>query len=146
MRVANPREYSENLLSVTLLPGYSTGRADLVHEFYVPCLMVSKCYDRAVGYFRSSLYVLVGLAFSDFALRGSRTRLICSPFLVPEDIEAVAKGLSLSSVQDAALKAELRNILENPENRPAVELLATLIAFEALEIRLAFRPDATGIF
>jgi superfamily II DNA or RNA helicase len=135
-----------SLIGLALSPGYSTGRAELIGEFYVPCLSVAMAYDRAVGYFRSSLYVLTGIAFSDFALRGGHARLICSPFLTAEDIDAISKGLAEAEVQDAALRADLRKVLEAPANRPAVELLATLVATGAMEIRLAFRPDATGIF
>jgi superfamily II DNA or RNA helicase len=137
---------TESLASLRLRPGYSTGRGDLISDFYVPCLSAASSYDRAVGYFRSSLFVLVGLAFSNFALRGGKTRLICSPYLGREDVDAISQGVAARETVDTAILTDLRNLLQTPHNRPAVELLATLVAYEALEIRLAFRPSASGIF
>jgi hypothetical protein len=63
-----------------------------VRDFYVPCLLNSTHYDRAVGYFRSSIYALVGEAMIEFADRGGRMRLVCSPDLEAEDIESIARG------------------------------------------------------
>ena len=63
---------------------YNSSEADLVGDFYVPCLEVADSYDRAVGYFRSSVYQLVGVALSGFALNGGHMRLVCSPGLTSE--------------------------------------------------------------
>ena len=109
-------------------------------------LDASITYDRAVGYFRSTLYALTGLAFSDFALRGGRCRMVCSPTISPEDAAAIARGESIASVIDRSLEAEIARLLEYPDALPASEFLATLIAYSALEIRFAVRPDCSGIF
>jgi len=77
------------LSDLELAGGYSTGTADLVKDFYVPCLDEAFRYDRAVGYFRSSLFILIGVAFSNYARRGGLIRLVCSPNLDPEDAKAV---------------------------------------------------------
>ena len=60
---------------VDLQTAYRSGRDALIDEFYVPCLQEPVRYDRAVGYFSSTLYQVVGLAFSDFVRRGGRMRL-----------------------------------------------------------------------
>ena len=134
------------LSGLPIAPSYRTGRSDLIADFYRPCLSTAISYDRAVGYFRSSLYCLTGVALSDFALRGGRMRMICSPQLSPEDSGAIEGGLSLRDQIDSAIMAELRTVLETPENRPVVQLLATMIAFGALDLRIAYRPGARGIF
>ena len=125
--------------------GYNSGEADLVSDFYLPCLEVAERYDRAVGYFRSSIYHLVGVALSDFALRGGRMRLICSPGFTPADRASLEEVTSDGAVSES-LKREIEGILEHPENMPVLQLLATLIAYGALEIRISYRPHQVGIF
>jgi|SRR5918992_1959993 hypothetical protein len=71
---------------------YSTNRNDLVAEFYAPCTMRSVRYDRAVGYFRSSIMLLVRQAIAKFAQDGGTIRLVCSPDLTEEDIRAFEHG------------------------------------------------------
>ena len=51
---------------------YRTGEADLVREFYEPSLKVSRRYDRAAGFFRSSIFSLVGRELVEFAKRGGK--------------------------------------------------------------------------
>ncbi len=77
------------LRDLSLQPSYRSGRDVLLDDFYVPCLQEAVSYDRAVGYFSSTLYHVVALAFSDFVRRGGHMRLICSPALTPEDFAAM---------------------------------------------------------
>lgn len=140
------RDSANSLAALSLATSYRTGRQDLTSEFYLPCLSRAAAYDRAVGYFRSTLYCLTGVALSDFALRGGRMRLVCSPQLTVEDASAIGNGLDLRDRVDAALLAELRQILETPENRPVVQLLSTMIGIGALDLRIAYRPGTSGIF
>ncbi len=46
-----------------ILEEYRTGEQDLVESFYKLCLREAIVYDRAVGYFRSTVFLLIG---SDF--------------------------------------------------------------------------------
>jgi superfamily II DNA or RNA helicase len=134
------------LLSELLLEtGYSTGRNDLVMDFYVPCLNQAGHYDRAVGFFRSSLFILVGVAFSDFARRGGRMRLVCSPNIDSKDAEAIEVGFGLKEKVNAAIERDLDVILNDPASRPVVQFLSTLIARDVLDIRFACKPQP-GIF
>lgn len=137
---------ADGLQDLEVASGYNSADADLVSSFYVPCLEVATKYDRAVGYFRSSVYLLVGVALSDFALRAGRMRLVCSPSLNERDLETMRNVISQPKVIDESLLAEIEGILRQPDNRPVVELLATLIRFGALEIRIAFRPGQAGIY
>ena len=129
-----------------LRSGYSSSQGDLVNQFYIPCLNSAVSYDRSVGYFRSSLFVLVGVALSDFALRGGRMRLVCSPGLPSSDVEAVKDGLRLRESISVGLIQDLREILASPIDRPVVRLLATLVALGNLEIQIAYKPGSQGIY
>jgi superfamily II DNA or RNA helicase len=134
------------LKDLVIASGYSTGAADLIADFYVPCLGEATKYDRAAGYFRSSLYILIGTALSSFALRGGRVRLVCSPHLTPDDIAAMERGEHLREKLDDLLERELQQVLKEPANRPVIELLSTLIALGNLDIKVAIRPGSAGIF
>lgn len=131
---------------IQLETGYSSGPEDLLRSFYRPCLQSATEYDRAVGYFRSSLFVVAGVAFSDFANRGGRMRLICSPRLTRQDLEAIQRGLSVRSALEGRINEEFDEILQAPANVPAVEFLATLVCAGVLEVRLAFKANDLGLY
>lgn len=134
------------LRELALDAAYSTGTSDLLAAFYLPCLSVSVGYDRAVGFFRSSLFVVAGLAFSDFAQRGGRARLVCSPSFTREDLEGIQRGIAWRELADGRFAADLATVLASPDGVPVAQFLATLIASERLEIRVAVRPASSGIF
>ncbi len=125
---------------------YATNRDDLVRHFYAPCLGGAISYDRAVGYFRSSILLLAGGAVADFAAKGRRIRLICSPELTEEDIEALEKGYDRREKVGEALCRVIEDAVADPLGGPVVEFLATLVAVGCLDVRIAFRTDGHGIF
>ena len=127
-------------------PGLPVRSRWLLDDFYVPCLQESVFYDRAVGYFSSTLFHVVALAYSDFVKRGGRLRLICSPALAPEDFAAMKDADEVGRYAQATVRAELRELLERPEAVPATRLLATLIASDIAEVRIAFADNPSGIF
>lgn len=134
------------LADLTLQTSYRSGRDALIDDFYVPCLQEAVRYDRAVGYFSSSLYQIVGLAFTDFARRGGRLRLVCSPALTPEDFEAMKEGDAIGRRAQETVREDLERLLNNPAAVPATKLLATLIANEIMEVRIAFAEKPNGLF
>nr|WP_238341611.1 DEAD/DEAH box helicase family protein [Actinopolymorpha rutila] len=129
-----------------LQPDYRSGQDSLLDDFYVPCLQESVLYDRAVGFFSSTLFHVVAVAYSDFVRRGGRLRLICSPALKPEDFEAMKQADEIGRYAQETVRAELRELLERPEAVPATRLLATLISNDIAEVRIAFASDPGGIF
>lgn len=134
------------LPSVPLRGIYASG-SDALFDFYEACLKNSNRYDRAAGYFSSSLYVAAQLALSDFAARRGRIRLVCSPHLVRDDFEAMERGLSLRAAVSERLTSEISDLVTQPEARPGVDFLATLIAENNLEIRIAYGEEASpGLF
>ncbi|MFZ2098853.1 MAG: DEAD/DEAH box helicase family protein, partial [Anaerolineales bacterium] len=139
-------ETIRSLKEIRLLDRYATSRNNLKTEFYSPCLEHSIQYDRAVGYFRSSIFLLSNQSIVDFAERGGHIRLICSPQMAREDIEAIQNGYDLREKIGELLQHEIEEALESSKGRPVIELLATLVATNCLEIRIAFCPNSQGIF
>ncbi len=132
--------------NIELKPWYTSSRTDIINEFYIPCLRTANKYDRAVGFFSSTIYAIVGVALADFVERGGKMRLICSPKLAEEDIAAITRGLELRECIDRSLILDIRNLLKSPIGNVGVELLATLLAAQALDLKIAYRPDHAGIF
>jgi superfamily II DNA or RNA helicase len=126
---------------------YRTGDIDLVEVFYRPCLKKSVRYDRAVGYFRSSVFLLVGPDFLEFAKKGGKLRLVCSPCLSSDDADAITQGYkSKEEVTSETILKDIDQILENHAITKNTEALATLICLGAIEIKLTFLPEAQGIY
>lgn len=106
-------EHPDNLKALPLRLRYSTGRNNLVGEFFNPCLRVATNYDRAVGFFSSTLYLLIGVAVADFARRGGMMRIVCCPRLSDVDIRAMQEGYTARAV-GASLVRDMEFLLRRP--------------------------------
>src|ERR1051326_36754 len=134
-----------SLTSIDLRRRYNSGRNDLVAEFFQPCLAAAISYDRAVGFFSSSFYALVGVDLAAFVKRGGRMRLVCCPRLSALDINALRDGYS-ERVTAASLVREVDECLEDAVGEKVTKLLATLITRCYLEVKIAFRRNSTRIY
>lgn len=126
---------------------YRTGERDPVGGFYQPCLSAATRYARAVGYFRSSIFSIIGRSFLEFSRRGGTARLVCSPSITEEDAQAIASGyISRDEAIAQAIGRDIHELLSDPALGSRTMLLATLIQCGALDIRLAVRSNGTGIY
>ncbi len=133
--------------SLPIRTEYRTGEQDLVADFYEPCLERSIRYDRAAGFFRSTIFVAVGRTLIDFAMRGGMYRVVCSPRLADEDVEAITKGYAdRERIVEQSLREDIDELLASPETRDRTVAIATLIAVGRMDIRIAFRPPQMGLF
>lgn len=138
---------SHGLASLNLATEYRTGEADPVAEFYCPCLEQALDYRRAVGYFRSSVFLIVGEETVDFAKRGGKLRLVCSPSLTEEDLSGIEAGYGLrNTLTSEMLIAEIDHLLADASSHYRTRVLATLIAIGALDVRVAVRAPDQGIY
>lgn len=139
--------YSGNLSALDLETEYRSLKDDPVGNFYVRCLREASTYDRAVGYFRSTVFLVVGPALIEFARRGGTIRMICSPDLDHGDVEQIAVGYAQRSESIAAtLIAQFDALLADRRTAFAARTLATLISTGSLEIKIAERRDRRGIY
>ena len=124
---------------------YFTGDTDLVETFYQPCLFEAIEYNRSVGYFRSSVFILIGPDVINFVKRGGKIRLVCSPYLTEDDIEAIDTGYK--NKFDGAYSAISRDIdllFSNQLVAKNTEALATLVSLGVMDVKLVFLPGAQG--
>lgn len=135
------------LRELRLRTDYRTQDSSPTEHFYVPCLDASVRYVRAAGYFRSSILALVGSAYIDFACRGGKATLVCSPDLDPSDVAAIAQGeADLEARVRKSIARDVDALLASKDIDAHVTTLATLVAHGALQVLVAFRPDAAGIY
>ena len=137
------------LCRLNLLPEYNTEINNILDEFYKPCLLNSVRYDRAVGYFRSSIYKELGEPLLDFALKGGKVRIVCSPDIPMGEEVAAREGYyareRLNESQKASSLLYSLNVMsENPDERDCLEMLRVLIQSNSLELLIALRNG--GIF
>jgi DNA phosphorothioation system restriction enzyme len=139
------RTYTGTLLTSRQLQlSYCTGSDDLVRDFFVPCLESSILYQRAAGYFTSSGLALAARGVASLASRGGTMRLIVSPHLEPDDVEAIQSSLE---DPEAALQIITSRDLDEIEDAiltDRLNALAWLSAAGRLEVRLALRVDGNG--
>ena len=70
---------------------------NIASEFYIPTLNEAISYDRAVGFFSSSILSSIAYGIDGLARNGGKIRLVTSPYLSDSDKEEVEKLKSLQS-------------------------------------------------
>ena len=134
------------LRDLLLKPRYRTLEDDMVSDFYVPCLSVAVEYDRAVGYFTSGALALAAPALAPFLANGGRMRLVTSPRLTQEDVDAMVAGYEdRERIIAAALCREITAADLPDPVRDTLSCLSWLISHQRLEVRIALIADGNGI-
>lgn len=106
-------------------------------DFYAPILKIASRYDRAVGFFSSSSLVHIAEGLLPFVNNGGTMRLVASPILNKEDVEAIKQGYEKrESVIAGAITRELYEP-KNFRDSERLNLLANLIADGRLDIKIA---------
>jgi superfamily II DNA or RNA helicase len=135
-----------SLAALSLKQAYHKPEDDIAREFYLPCLASAKRYDRAVGFFSSSIYALAWPSLKQFVSGGGKMRLICSPVLSSSDSEAMSEGYSARAAEDAAaqIRADFRRLLETPGMVKPARVLAALVALDVIDFRIAWVGTTAG--
>ena len=124
---------------------YQGGNSPL--KYFQDCLSVSLQYRRAAGYFSSSMFVAADSAMSGFINNGGTIKIVCSPRLMPEDIEAISDGIQSRLVVSKSIEREIFGALDDISQTSAIRLLGLLVSRGQLEFRIAVKKDGThGIF
>lgn len=132
---------SLGLKSLRLKHVYRTGDDDLFHDFYKSVLSEAVQYDRAVGYFSSSILAANLSGLGSIIQSNGTMRLIIGHPLEREEFEAIRYAITspveLSQQYTATLLKWIQSDKDVSSKR--LELLAILIASGRLEIKFAFR-------
>ena len=127
---------------------YNSAEFNLVREFYIPCLAESTEYSRAAGYFTSHGLSLAAQGVASLIQNDGRMRLIASPNLTSEDIEAIEAGRV--DVIGAIAVAAARDLESTTDfiARKRLEALTWMIREGYLDIRIAYKqsPLSDGLY
>lgn len=116
---------------------YRSSIAVVSRDFYTPILKEAVRYDRAAGFFSSSSLIHIAEGLLPFVNREGKMRLVASPILNPDDIEAIREGYKQ---REHVMMEAIRRELYEPKNfreGERLNLLASLIADNRLDIKIA---------
>ena len=104
-------------------------------------------YDRITGYFSSAVYLIVWAEIVDFAVRGGKIRIICSPALSASDAKSIADAYRALTNDELAqvLLEDYRRLSRDPHLAEPATALAGMIIDGTVDIRIAqVSPHATA--
>ena len=140
MNTSRLSEIKMSFEDISVLTRYKTNKNQIVKEFYLPVLKESVIYKRAVGFFTSTALIELSKGLSGLINNGGKIKLIVSPLLDKDDIEAIRKGYE----EKAIIERSLMRCFYEPQNdseKERLNWLAHLISNGFLDIKVAFTPE-----
>lgn len=113
----------------------------MINDFYLPIFENAITYKRAVGYFTISSLINTAQGLSKFIKSGGTIKIVASPKLDSEDIKTISLGYRMK--EDVIVDSMIREIsnLESEQDKMKLNYIATLIADNRLEIKIAVMED-----
>ena len=120
---------------------YRTGDDDLFNDFYQPVLSQAIRYDRAVGFFSSSIIASNIKGVSELIKKNGTMRLVIGNPLSEDEFEAIkyASEEEKNTLVNGYMDELLIMIQEDSIASDRLRLLAILVATKKLEIKFAIR-------
>ncbi len=130
-----------SLKDIDLKISYRSSKDNMIKDFYNPVLSEAIKYRRAVGYFTISSLVNASQGLSNLISNGGIVEIIASPKLTEEDVNTINMGYKMK--EDVYLDAMIREIsdIKSPIEKERLNYIATLIADERLDIKIAVMDD-----
>ena len=131
-----------SLRELSLQSEYRSDGANLVTDFYTPCLRNAMHYWRAVGYFTSNGLALNVKGLSSFIRHGGQMNLVTGPKLMSDDIEAIRRGYNAKEQNiDSSLDCDFEKV-----SHDRLMLLTWLITHGHLDIKIACPSDSSTTY
>lgn len=126
--------YREILLQHSYI---SCGETNIANSFLNPVLGYTKLYKRSVGFFSSSVFSLIKEGIVQLARNKGEIRLIASPYLSEDDIQAIQRGYDKR--EQIIFESFSRDFVEELDELKEEDLvlLVNLIAKGFLDIKIA---------
>ena len=126
-----------SLRELSLQSEYRSDGADIVKDFYTPCLRKATQYWRAVGYFTSSGLALNANGLTTFIQHGGQMRLVTGLRLMEDDIEAICSGYDTrDQIPNLRNEAGFKEVSQD-----RLALLTWLVAHKYLDVKIAYPSD-----
>ena len=131
-----------SLRELSLQSEYRSDGANLVTDFYTPCLRNATQYWRAVGYFTSNGLALNVKGLSSFIRHGGQMNLVTGPKLMSDDIEAIRRGYNAKEGNiDSSFDCDFEKVSDN-----RLMFLTWLITHDHLDIKIACPSDSSTTY
>lgn len=116
---------------------YRTSDDDVINDFLIPCLNQCVMYKRAAGFFSSTALVKLSQGISGLIRNNGRMKLVVSPDLSEDDIEAIKKGYE--NKEDIITQRLLKSLDEelSGTQKDRLNLMINLIERGILDIKIA---------
>lgn len=121
---------------------YRSNDSNIGRDFYERCLPLSVRFDRAVGFFASSVFSACPQAFARFFEQRGKIRLVCNEILDRDDIDAITLGLRNRPEIIRSSSLSILNAGDVAARKDRHRFLSWVVATGALEIRIAFRKSS----
>lgn len=118
---------------------------DPLRTFFIPAMAASIGYDRAAGFFSSTMLAVAAAGVSRLILNGGKMRLLCGAELSEEDVQAIREG---HATLEKRLESRLMTRLVLPESdyvHNRLKVLAWLVGTGQLEIKVVLPTDRDGL-
>jgi superfamily II DNA or RNA helicase len=132
-----------NLKDLSLKISYGPSD-DRLWDFFIPAMAASIRYDRAAGYFSSTMLAVAAAGVTKLILNGGKMRLLCGADLSEDDVQAIDQG-HVTLAQQVETRMITRWVLPESdyvENR--LKALAWLVGTGQLEIKVVLPTDKHG--
>jgi len=129
----------DDLSDLSLQPSYHKGEDNIAEDFYLPCMRRANRYDRAVGFFKSSIYLLAWGSLKSFVKNEGKMRIICSPVLDSEDQDAMRAGYDARTTEELTeeLQSVIDSMLHDAILQKPTKVLAALVAEGVVDFKIA---------
>jgi len=117
---------------------------DPLRKFFIPALSASIRYDRAAGYFSSTMLAVAAAGVSRLVLNGGKMRLLCGAELSEEDVEAIRQGHATLAEQVQRRLITRWVLPESDYVYNRLKVLAWLVGTGQLEIKVVLPTDKHG--
>lgn len=131
--------------NLSLKYSYRTSDDDVINDFLVPCLNYSVVYKRAAGFFSSTALVKLSQGISGIIKNNGKMKLVVSPDLSQEDIEAIKLGYEK---KDEIINKRLLESLDEEltsTQKDRLNLMINLIERGILDIKIAVLNYGTNV-
>ena len=126
-----------SLADLNLKFSYNNQNCDIIKDFLEPALSEAVEYDRAVGFFSSSAIMSASIGIKNLVKNGGKIKLVCSPRLSEEDINAIKLGYEKRKI----IEESINNSFEEPKDefeKERLNILSHLISEGIMDIKIAF--------
>lgn len=129
------------LMTMSLQAEYRSSGVGLARDFLAHVLPAARRYQRAVGFFNSSVFGVASDAWGKFFRSGGVVQLVCSECFSPSDLTALRRAVI---DRPRWRRRQMDDVLPPREGSGNADLLSWLVANDRLKIKVAFLDPPSG--